>query len=66
MKITVDIPEDLLSQAIKVTSVTSPSPSQEQVVIQALQGLIRKFEIAKLIECKYIGDLNVLRGRSKG
>jgi hypothetical protein len=63
MIITIDIPEELLNEAMKV----SHSPTKKQLIIAALENLIRKTKISELK--KYKGnvkldiDMDTLRNR---
>jgi hypothetical protein len=63
MRTTLDIPEDLINEAMK----TSRINTKTKVIIAALEGLIRKSKISDLKN--YKGkvdldiDLNVVRGR---
>jgi len=63
MRTTLDIPEDLINEAMK----TSHINTKTKVIIAALEGLIRKSKISDLKN--YKGkvdleiDLNVVRGR---
>lgn len=65
MKITLDISQQLLDEAMAITG----SKTHSQAVIQALQGVIRKSTISELkcfkgaVELDI--DLAVLRGRNK-
>ncbi len=63
MRTTLDIPEDLINDAMKTTQISTKT----KVIITALEGLIRKSRISDLK--KYKGkvaldiDLDVLRER---
>jgi len=63
MRTTLDLPEDLLNEAMKATHIDTKTA----VIIKALEELIRKSKIAELK--KYKGkidldiDLDELRGR---
>ena len=63
MRTTLDIPEDLINEAMKTTQISTKT----KVIITALEGLIRKSRISELK--KYKGkvaldiDLDVLRER---
>ena len=63
MRTTLDLPEDLLNEAMKV----SHTDTKTRVIILALKQLIRKSKISELK--KYKGkiklgiDLNILRNR---
>jgi hypothetical protein len=63
MKITLDLPEDLIKEAKKVTNIKTNT----KVIITALEQLIQKTKIAEIKN--YKGqvdldiDLNKLRGR---
>ena len=65
MRTTLDLPEDLLTEAMKATHIRTKT----KVIITALEELIRKSKIAELKQFKGIVDdldidLDVLRGRS--
>jgi Arc/MetJ family transcription regulator len=63
MRTTLDLPEDLLEEAMKATEITTKT----KVIITALEDLIRKSKISDLK--KYKGkvdleiDMNAVRGR---
>lgn len=63
MRTTLDLPEDLLNEAMKVAHIDTKT----KVIITALEELIRKSKISELK--KYKGkidlaiDLNAIRGR---
>ena len=63
MRTTLDLPEDLLNEAMKATRIKTKT----KVIITALEELIRKSKISDLK--KYKGkvdldiDLNTIRGR---
>jgi Arc/MetJ family transcription regulator len=63
MRTTLDLPEDLIAEAMKV----SKKPTKTAVIIAALEDLVRKSKIQGIK--KYKGtieldaDLNVLRNR---
>ena len=63
MRTTLDLPEDLLNEAMKATRI----PTKTRVIITALEDLIRKSKISGLK--KYKGridldiDMNTIRGR---
>jgi len=63
MRTTLDIPEDLINEAMKTTRISTKT----KVIVTALEGLIRKSRISDLK--KYKGtvdldiDLDVLRER---
>lgn len=63
MRTTLDLPEDLLAEAMRVTD----SKTKTKVIITALEELIRKAKIAEIKEYKGAVnldiDLNSLRGR---
>ncbi|PID40964.1 MAG: hypothetical protein CR984_00485 [Proteobacteria bacterium] len=63
MRTTLDLPEELLSEAMKVTRIKTKT----KVIIVALEDLIRKKKIAELKAFKGKVDLpidiNSLRGR---
>lgn len=63
MRTTLDLPEKLLSEAMKAARVTTKT----QVIITALEELIRKSKIAGLKDFKGKVDLNIdmdtIRGR---
>jgi len=65
MRTTLDLPEDLLNEAMRTTHIQTKT----KVIITALEELIRKTKIAELKQFKGqvsdLGiDLEVLRGRS--
>ena len=65
MRTTLDLPEDLVTEAMKATHIRTKT----KVIITALEELIRKSKIAELKQFKGTVDdldidLNVLRGRS--
>lgn len=55
MRTTLDIPEDLISEAMKATHIKTKT----QVIITALEGLIRKSKIADLKKFKGKVDLDI-------
>ena len=63
MRTTLDLPEDLIDEAMKATQISTKT----KVIITALEGLIRKSKISGLK--KYRGkidlaiDMNAIRGR---
>ena len=63
MRTTLDLPEDLLNEAMKATRI----PTKTRVIITAMEDLIRKSKISGLK--KYKGridldiDMNTIRGR---
>jgi len=63
MRTTLDLPEDLLDEAMKATQISTKT----KVIITALEDLIRKSKISDLK--KYKGkvdldiDMNAVRGR---
>ncbi len=63
MRTTLDLPEELLNEAMKVTRINTKT----KVIITALEDLIRKTKISELKEFKGKVDLNIdlnsLRGR---
>ena len=63
MRTTLDLPEDLLNEAMKVTLINTKT----KVIVKALEDLIRKTKISKLKDFKGKFDLNVdldeIRGR---
>jgi Arc/MetJ family transcription regulator len=63
MRTTLDLPEELLGEAMKVTRINTKT----KVIITALEDLIRKTKIAGLKEFKgkvdLDIDLNAIRGR---
>jgi Arc/MetJ family transcription regulator len=63
MRTTLDLPEELLVEAMKVTRINTKT----KVIITALEDLIRKTKIAGLKEFKgkvdLDIDLNAIRGR---
>ena len=65
MRTTLDLPEDLVTEAMKVTHIRTKT----KVIVTALEELIRKSKIAELKQFKgkvddLDIDLDVLRGRS--
>ena len=65
MRTTLDLPEDLVTEAMKATHIRTKT----KVIITALEELIRKSKIAELKQFKGTVDdldidLNLLRGRS--
>lgn len=63
MRTTLDIPEDLINEAMKTTKINTKT----KVIITALEELIRKSKISELKEFKGKVDLdidmNAIRGR---
>jgi hypothetical protein len=63
MRTTLDIPENLMNEAMKVTNINTKT----KVIVTALEGLIRKSKISELKKFKGKVDLNidldVIRGR---
>ena len=63
MRTTLDLPEDLVSEAMKTTQINTKT----KVIITALEELIRKSRISKLKDFKGKVDLdidmNAIRGR---
>ncbi len=63
MRTTLDIPEDLINEAMKTTQINTKT----KVIITALEELIRKSRISELKEFKGKVDLdidmNAIRGR---
>ena len=63
MRTTLDLPEDLLNEAMKATQIKTKT----KVIITALEELIRKSKIAELKEFKGKIDLDIdldtIRGR---
>ena len=55
MRTTLDIPEDLISEAMKVAHIKTKT----QVIITALEGLIRKSKISDLKKFKGKVDLDI-------
>jgi Arc/MetJ family transcription regulator len=65
MRTTLDLPEDLMSEAMRATRINTKT----KVIITALEELIRKTKIAELKQFKgklaeLEIDINTLRGRS--
>ena len=65
MRTTLDLPEDLMSEAMRATQINTKT----KVIITALEELIRKTKIAELKQFKgkladLEIDINTLRGRS--
>jgi hypothetical protein len=63
MRTTLDLPEDLLNEAMKATHIKTKT----KVIITALEELIRKSKISELKQYKGKIDLNIdldaIRGR---
>ena len=63
MRTTLDLPEELVMEAMKVTSIKTKT----QVIITALEELIRKSKLSQIKEFKgkidLEIDLDVIRGR---
>jgi hypothetical protein len=63
MRTTLDLPKDLVDEAMKVTQINTKT----QLIITALEDLIRKSKISKLKDFKGKVDLdidmNAIRGR---
>jgi len=63
MRTTLDLPEDLINEAMKATHITTKT----RVIIMALEDLIRKSKISGLKEFKGKVDLDIdmdaIRGR---
>ena len=63
MRTTLDLPEDLIDEAMKATKIKTKT----KVIITALEELIRKSKISELKEFKGKVDLNIdmntVRGR---
>lgn len=63
MRTTLDLPEELLNEAMKATHINTKT----KVIIAALEDLIRKSKISELKKCKGKIDLNIdlnnIRGR---
>jgi hypothetical protein len=63
MRTTLDLPQDLLDEAMKITHI----PTKTKVIITALEDLIRKTKLSELKE--YKGkinlkiDMDAIRGR---
>ena len=55
MRTTLDIPEDLMNEAMKATHITTKT----KVIITALEGLIRKSKISDLKKFKGKVDLDI-------
>jgi Arc/MetJ family transcription regulator len=66
MRTTLDLPDDLLCEAITVTGI----PTKTKVIVTALEGLVRKSKLAGLKEFKgkidLAIDLDTLRDRHAG
>lgn len=66
MRITLDLPEELLDEAMKVSQIKTKS----QVIITALEALIRRTRIAEIKTYKgkiYLdSNLDTIRGRDSG
>jgi Arc/MetJ family transcription regulator len=63
MRTTLDLPEDLLKEAMKVTRINTKT----KVIVTALEDLIRKTKISKLKDFKGKVDIEIdldeIRGR---
>jgi hypothetical protein len=63
MRTTLDLPKDLIDEAMKAANINTKT----QVIITALEDLIRKLKISELKEFKGTVDLdidmNAIRGR---
>ena len=59
MRTTLDLPEDLLNAAMKAAHI----PTKTQVIITALEELIRKSKLVELKNYKGKIDLDKIRGR---
>jgi hypothetical protein len=63
MRTTLDLPKDLIDEAMKATHINTKT----QVIVTALEGLIRKSKISELKEFKGKVDLDIdidaIRGR---
>lgn len=63
MRTTLDLPKDLIDEAMKTTHINTKT----QVIITALEDLIRKSKISELKEFKgkvdLAIDMNAIRGR---
>jgi Arc/MetJ family transcription regulator len=63
MRTTLDLPEDLIEEAMKATKITTKT----QLIITALEDLVRKSKISQLKQFKGAVDLDLdldaLRGR---
>ncbi len=55
MRTTLDLPEDLLIEAMKVTAIKTKT----KVIITALEDLIRKSKISEIKQYKGAVDLNI-------
>nr|WP_320189894.1 type II toxin-antitoxin system VapB family antitoxin [uncultured Desulfobacter sp.] len=55
MRTTLDLPEDLLIEAMKVTE----TKTKTKVIIMALEDLIRKSKISEIKQFKGAVDLNI-------
>ncbi|MEN6488369.1 MAG: type II toxin-antitoxin system VapB family antitoxin [Smithella sp.] len=55
MRTTLDLPKDLIDEAMKATHINT----KKQVIIKALQDLIRKSKISELKEFKGKVDLDI-------
>ncbi len=55
MRTTLDLPEDLLSEAMRLTHITTKT----RVIIDALDELVRKAKIAELKEYRGKIDLDI-------
>lgn len=55
MRTTLDLPEDLLNEAMKVTH----TDTKTAVIVKALEELVRKSKISDIKKCKGKIDLNI-------
>lgn len=62
MRTTLDLPEELLNEAMKATRITTKT----KVIITALEDLIRKSKISELKEFKGKLDLSIDLNHSRG
>jgi hypothetical protein len=62
MRTTLDLPKDLIDEAMKATHISTKT----RVIITALEGLIRKSKISGLKEFKGKVDLDINIGAIRG
>lgn len=62
MRTTLDLPEELLNEAMKATRITTKT----KVIITALEDLVRKSKISELKEFKGKIDLNIDLNTTRG
>jgi len=62
MRTTLDLPEELLEEAMKATNIRTKT----QVIIQALENLVRKYNVAQIKNYKGKVDIDVDLGQLRG